>query len=37
MKMLMENVPCGGISCNDTVIHAAGKLISLQFISLNGL
>jgi hypothetical protein len=25
MKMLVENVICGGITCNDTIMHAAGK------------
>jgi len=29
MKMLVENVPCGGISCNDTIMHAGGKFLLL--------
>jgi hypothetical protein len=23
--LLIENIPCGGISCNDTFMHAGGK------------
>jgi acyl-CoA reductase-like NAD-dependent aldehyde dehydrogenase len=25
MKLLIENIPCGGITCNDTIMHAGGK------------
>jgi hypothetical protein len=34
-KLLIENIPCGGITCNDTIMHAGGKTSQMELNQLN--
>jgi acyl-CoA reductase-like NAD-dependent aldehyde dehydrogenase len=34
-KLLIENIPCGGITCNDTIMHAGGKTSQIELNELN--
>jgi len=33
-KLLIENIPCGGITCNDTIMHAGGKISQTEMNQL---
>lgn len=37
MKMLIENVPCGGISCNDTIMHAGVDTLPFGGVGYSGM
>ena len=34
-KLLIENIPCGGITCNDTIMHAGGKISQTELNQLD--
>lgn len=37
MKMLVESVPCGGISCNDTIVHAGVDTLPFGGVGYSGM